>query len=164
MKITDTAIRYAVVGIVAILFLGLGYASFSGKEQDKQFFSEQVTYNQALQYIQEEQYDQALPILQQVEKKNPKSTVVKYYLGTTLANTGEWSSAVREYQNILDLNPYKVEDAMFMIQFANVLINADKLEEAKLVLERCQTLSNPDQMPDYQEQVNALLMQISEST
>lgn len=164
MNISDTTMRYIVASTIAVLLLGLGYASFSGKKQDEQFLTEQTTFTQAIQYVQEEQYDQALPLLQQVDNKHANSDVVKYYLGATLANLGDWSKASIEYQKILDLNPYKVEDSIFMIQYGNALLNAKKIDEAKVVLERCLTLQVPEQMPDYQEQVNALLMQISASS
>ena len=164
MKITDTTMRYIVAGMVVIMLVGLWYASFSGKKQDEQFATEQATYNQALQHLQQGQYDQALPLMKQVEKEQPESMPVKYYTGLTLANTGDWVGAAQEFQKALDLNPYKVEDSMFMLQFAEVLTNANKLDAAKVVLERCQTLPVPEQMPDYQDRVNAMLTQISASS
>lgn len=164
MKITDKSVRYLVAGIITILIFGLSYSSFTGKKQDEKFLNGQITYNQALQYIEEEKYDQALPILKLVAKEYPSSSVVRYYLGSTFAIIGEWKSAAQEYQQILDLNPYMVEDPTFMIQFGNILINAEKLDEAKVVLERCKQLSVPDQIPDYLDQVKMLLMQIPKSS
>ncbi|QFF97980.1 hypothetical protein PB01_03635 [Psychrobacillus glaciei] len=161
MKISDTAIRYIVCAIVAVLLIGLGYASFASKKQDEQFLADQATYNQSLQYLQEEDFGQAILLLQQVEINNSNNAIVKYYLGLAHANTGEWSKATMEFQTVLDLNPYKVKDGVFMIQFANILVDAKKLDQAKVVLEHCQTLPNPGQMPDYQEQINALLKRIS---
>lgn len=163
MNITDTAMRYTVAVIVTALLIGLGYASFAGKKQDEQLVSEQGAFYQALQYIQDGKSNEALPLLQLVDKENSNSAVVKYYLGSTYASMGNWNSAVMEYQKTLDLNPYKVEDSIFMFQFASILISAEKLDAAKVVLERCQTLPAPEQMPDYQEQINALLMQTSSS-
>ncbi|MEK5146073.1 tetratricopeptide repeat protein [Psychrobacillus sp. FSL K6-4615] len=161
MKIADKTVRNVVVVLIVVLILGIFYASKSSEKQDEQFFKEQATFNQAIDYFQGGQYELAIPLLTKVGKEQPESEVVKYYLALALSNTGEWSSASQEYQEVLNVNPYKVKDSMFMIQFAEVLLNAEKFEEAKVVLERCQTLPIPDQMPDYQEFVNILLMQVS---
>lgn len=163
MNITDTAMRYAVAVMVPALLIGFGYASFAGKKQDEQFVSEQVTFYQALQHLEDGKFNEAIPLLQSVDKENSRSAFVKNYLGSTYANMGNWSNAVIEYQNVLDLNPYKVKDSVFMLQFAHILISAEKLDEAKVVLERCKALPTPEQIPDYQEQVQALLKQTSSS-
>ncbi|TQR18152.1 tetratricopeptide repeat protein [Psychrobacillus soli] len=164
MNITDTATRYIVVGIIAMLILGLGYTSFSGAKQDEQYEAEQEIYKHSLDLIEEEQFDQALLYLKQVEENYPESANVKYNLAITYANIGEWNNAAQEYKRVLDLNPYRVEDSLFMLQYGSVLLNANKNDEAKIVFERCQTLPIPEQMPNYQEQVNELLMQISTSS
>jgi predicted Zn-dependent protease len=164
MKMTDTTVRYVVAGVVIALLVGLGYASFSGKKQDEQFTREQAMYNQTLQHEQKGQYDQALPLLKQIEKEQPNSVPVKYYTGLALANKGDWTGAAQEFQNSINLNPYKVEDSIFMLQYAEVLTYAKKLEEAKVVLEHCKKLSVPAQMPDYQDKVNAMLQKISVSS
>lgn len=164
MNITDTTMRYVVAGMVFVLLVGLGIANFSGKKQDEQFATEQATYNQALQYLQKGQYAQALPLLKQVEREQSSSVPVKYYTGLSLANTGDWSGAVKEFQTALDLNPYKVEDSMFMLQFAEVLVNAKKMDEAKVVLKQCEKLPVPQQMPEYKKNIKTLLTQISASS
>lgn len=164
MNITDTTMRYVVASIVLVLLVGLIYTSSSGKKQDEKFATEQATYNQALQYVQEGQYDQALPLLQQVEKEQADSVPVKYYTGLTFANSGDWAGAVKVFKQVLDLNPYKVEDSMFMLQFAEILVYAEKKDEAKIVLERCKTLPVPAEMPEYQTHIQTLLTQISASS
>lgn len=161
MKITDTAIRYTVAVIITALLIGFGYASAAGKKQDEQLLTEQAAFYQAFRHIEDEQFDEALKKLQLVDKENSSSEIVKYYLGTVYTYLEDWNKASLEYQRVLDLNPYKVKDSLFMLQFANVLINAEKSEEARTVLEHCRTLPIPEQLPEYQEQVNALLMQIS---
>jgi len=161
MNIKDTGIRYMVTILVLIVIIGLGYASLTGKTHDKKILKEQTRYTQALQFLQNQEYDQAVTLLKLVKEDYPNSATVKYYLGTSLANIREWNSAAQEYQQILDLNPYKVKEPIFMIQFAGILINAKKLDEAKIVLEKCLTLPIPEQIPNYLEQVNSLIDQIS---
>lgn len=150
-----------VILIVLIVIVGLGYASFAGESQDGKISKEQERYTQALQFIQNEEYIQAVSLLKLVDMDYPNSATVKYYLGTSLANLGEWNSAAQEYQQVLNLNPYKVEESIFMIQFANILVNAGKLDEAKIVLEKCLTLPIPEQIPNYLEQVNSLIDELS---
>lgn len=164
MNITDTTMRFLVGGIVGILLVGLLYVSFSGKKQDEKFLDEQTTYNQALQHLKGGQYDQALPLLKEVKKEQPDSVTVNYYTGLALANTGDWMGSAKEFQTVINLNPYKVEDSVFMIQFAEILLNAKKKDEAKVVLKRCQTLPVPKQIPDYQMRVKNLLKQVAVSS
>jgi len=150
-----------VIIIILIVIVGLGYASFSGESQDEKNLKKQARYTQALEFIQNEEYDQAVTLLKLVDMDYPNSATVKYYFGTSLANIREWDSAAKEYQQVLELNPYKAEESIFMIQFANILVNAEKLDEAKIVLEKCLTLQIPEQMPNYLEQVNSLINHIS---
>ncbi|MEK5206054.1 tetratricopeptide repeat protein [Psychrobacillus sp. FSL H8-0510] len=160
MKIKDVTVRFMVAVLVALVLIGLGYASLTGNKQDNEMLTEQASFNQALKYIEDEHFNQALQLMKSVERDYSSSHVVKYYIGSTLANLGEWKSAAMVYQKVLDLNPYMVEDSTFMIQYANILINAEKLKEAKEVLVKCKSLPIPDQMPNYLNQVDTLLTNI----
>jgi predicted Zn-dependent protease len=157
----ETSVRNIVGFIVVFLIVGLGYASFLGKKQDEQFANEQMMYNLAMDHVKKGQYNFALPLLKQVEKKQMASFTMRYYTGLALEQTGYGKEAVLEFQNALDLNPYLVEDSIFMLEFAEALLNAKKNEEAKIVLKHCQTLPIPEQIPDYLDEVNGMLEQIS---
>ena len=162
MEVKVKYMRYIVASIIVLLIIGLSYTSYLGKKQDEKFESNETTYNKALQYMEQGEFTKALPLLKRVEKEQYDSMIVKYNIGIALANTGNWDRAIQEFQNSLDLNPYKVEEPVFMMQFATLLINEGKYDEAKKVLERCKTLPAPEQIPDYKDRLNAMIKFISQ--
>ncbi|MDP4086533.1 MAG: hypothetical protein Q8934_18280 [Bacillota bacterium] len=164
MKKKETSLRSIVGCLVIVLVFGLGYAFFSGKKQDEQFANVQAIYNQSLQLYKQGQYGKALPLLRQVEGIQTDSYAVRYNTGLALANTRDWNGAATEFKNVLDINPNNVEDPVFMLQFAEILTFAKKNDEAKMVLARCENLPIPQQIPDYKNEVNVLLAQLSASS
>ncbi|WP_336496403.1 tetratricopeptide repeat protein [Psychrobacillus sp. FJAT-51614] len=140
------------------------YIINSSKEQDRQFVIEQEKYNVAVQDIQGGEYDQALSLLEEVDQTNTKSVPVKYYIGVAHFYKEDFDKAAQEFSNLLDINPYMVKDSEFMLLFAHTLINANQFDEASIVLERCKNLQTPENMPDYQDQVNQLIKQITVSS
>jgi len=164
MNITDKSIRFIVVIMVVLILFGLGFTSFASEKQDEKFANDQAMYHQALQYIQSGENDKALLSLKKINLEYPTSTSVKYYTGLALLNNGEVNSAVNEFQRLIEINPYMIEDSIFMIVFARALVSTEKFEDAKLVLERCKTLQIPEEIPDYLEQVNELLTLVTKSS
>lgn len=157
MEVKESYVRYIVAGMIIVVMLGFGYAHIAGKKQDEQYLKTYNQFNQAVQLMAKNQFAEAKPLLEEVEEKQPNSALVKRYLGLVLANTGELKPAVVKMKTALDLNPYLVEDPIFMLQFAEILKFAGKKKEARLVLERCKTLQPPPGIPDYQQKVNALI-------
>ena len=49
-----------------------------------------------------------------------------------------------------------------MLQFGEVLVIAERKEDARIVLERCRDMGwAPEEYPEYQQRVNELLTQIT---
>ena len=72
-------------------------------------------------------------------------------------------SAAVHMQKTLDINPHKVEDAMFMLQFGEILFFAQRYDNAKTVLTRCQESGwVPAEYPEYQQRVQELLTAIEQ--
>lgn len=159
VNITDKTLRWLVGGVLFFVMAGLAYTYSSAKGQDEQFLQSYSQFEQARTLFDHQQFDQALPLLQELEQKQPDSALIKNYLGIAYLNTGDIGAAVTKYKSVLDLNPYKVENALFMIQFGEILLLDGKKAEAVLVLEKCLTLAPPAEMPDYQVKVQELLAQ-----
>jgi predicted Zn-dependent protease len=159
MEIKESHVRYIVIGMIIVIILGFWYAHIAGKKQDEQYLKSYNQFNQAVQLIAKSQFLEAKPLLKEIERKHPNSALVKYYLGVTLANTGELKPAIAKMKIALDLNPYLVENPIFMLQFAEILTFAGEKKEARLVLERCKTLPPPASVPDYQQKVDALIQE-----
>ena len=93
--------------------------------------------------------------------KQPKSEVANYLGGLISADNGDYKQSVILLQKTLDINPYKVEDPMFMLPFGEVLFFAERYDDAKVVLEKCREWGwVPESYPTYQERVTELLTQI----
>ncbi|ALF08820.1 tetratricopeptide repeat protein [Parageobacillus thermoglucosidasius] len=159
MEIKEGHVRYIVIGMIIVIILSFWYAHIAGKKQDEQYLKSYNQFNQAVQLMTKNQFAEAKPLLKEVEEKHPNSALVKRYLGLTLANAGELKPAITKMKTALNLNPYLVEDPIFMLQFAEILVFAGEKKEARLVLERCKTLPPPADMPDYQQKVDALVQE-----
>lgn len=160
MGITDAIRKYILVSLVSLIVVGLIVANIIASKQDKEFASNEELYNQTFELRSKGDIEGASQIIQEVLKKAPNSEVANYMAGIVSAQKGDMKKASIYMQKTLDTNPYKVEDPMFMIQIGEIFVGAEKYEEAKIVLLRCQEMGwAPEELPDYQNQVSALLAQ-----
>ena len=81
--------------------------------------------------------------------------------GLIAAINQDYKKAAILMQKTLDLNPYKVEDPIFMLQMGEIFYRAERYEDAKVVLTRCKEMGwEPEQFPNYQQKVSELLSSI----
>ena len=158
MQLKESTRKYILLGIVAIIIVGILSAKVMGKKQDEVFASEDILYQQVTQLYSEGNYEQASTFASKLLLEQPKSEVVNYLGAIIAASNNDFTQAAILMQKTMDLNPYKVEDAMFMLQFGEILYFAERYEDAKIVLVRCQESGwAPEQYPTYQERVTELL-------
>lgn len=161
MNLRDSSKKYIVIGLSLFVMLGLITASILGKKQDTAFQLDDVEYSHVVQQFQEGQYAEVIEKSTALEIRQGSSEQVNYLIALASANTGEIEKSLRHMQRTLDINPHRVEDSMFMLQFAEFLVMAEQKEEAELVLERCVSLPVPESLPDYQERVAELQLQLA---
>lgn len=162
MVINDSIRKYILLGIILMIVGGVFVSKIMGAKQDEEFALDDALYQQATNLNSEGNYSEAAVYSQELLKRQPDSEIANYLGGLLAVQTGEVQQAVILLQKVLDINPYKAEDAMFMLRFAEVLILAERNEDAKIVLERCRTWGwAPEEYPTYQERVTELLMTIS---
>ncbi|WP_068986201.1 MULTISPECIES: tetratricopeptide repeat protein [Lysinibacillus] len=161
MTITEPVRKYILSGIVACVVIGLIVANVLASKQDEDFSSNDILYSQAIQLQAEGNYEDAWNAVSKVLKTEPNSEIANYLAGIIAVNRGDVKQAAIYMQKTLDINPYKVEDATFMIQLGEIFVAAEKYEEAKIVLLRCQESGwAPEEIPNYQDHVATLLAQI----
>ncbi len=161
IHIKSSARKYILLGIIIFILLGLFIASILAKKQDDTFETEQLLYGQALQLYEAGDYVGAQSVIADLTKERTDSEVVNYLGGLIEAQNGNYKAAATLMQKSLDLKPYKVEDPMFMLQFGEILLHAERYEDAKKVLERCKESKwEPEDYPEYQTHVQAMLNQI----
>lgn len=161
MNFKESTRKYILLGAVLFIIVGIVSAKVLAKGQDAQFTTEDILYQQAAQMYNEGNYSEASVFTNRLLLDLPKSEAVNYLGGLIAANIGEYDQAAILLQKTLDINPHKVEDAMFMLQFGEVLVLAERNEDAKTVLVRCQEVAwAPESYPDYQNRVAELLAQI----
>ncbi len=156
--------NYFLLGFTALVIIGLIIANFMGKSQDKEFSQEALNFAEMASALQDGQYEKVLEKSISLEKHQSRSELYNYTIGIAEANLGDVEKSVRHFQRILDINPHKVEDSMFMLQYARILAIAEKKDEARTVLERCASLPAPDTFPEYQEMVVQLEKQLDEQS
>ena len=156
MKINDLSRKYIVIGFSLFVLIGLITASIMGKKQDKAFEVDEVEYSNIVQQFQEGNYTDALNKSVTLENSQASSEQVNYLIALTAANLGQFEKSLRHMQRTLDINPHRVEDSMFMLQYAEFLVMENQKDEAEIVLDLCVTLPIPEDFPEYQERVAQL--------
>lgn len=161
MRLKESTRKYILLGVIAFIVIGLVSAKVLAKKQDTQFATEDLLYQQASQLYSEGNYSEASIFINDLLLAQPKSEPVNYLGGLIAANNGDYTQSAILLQKTMDINPHKIEDPMFMLQFGEVLFSAERYEDAKLVLVRCQEWAwAPEQYPTYQERVKELLKSI----
>ena len=161
MQLKESTRKYILLGIVIIIAAALISAKVFANKQDAAFLADDALYNQAKQLYQEGNNAEASNVINALLLKQPKSEAVNFLGGLISADNGDYKQSVILLQKTLDINPYKVEDAMFMLPFAEVLFFAERYDDAKVVLEKCREWGwVPEAYPTYQERVTELLTQI----
>lgn len=150
--------KYILLGIITFIILGILMAKVLGNKQDEQFMYEDMLYAQASQMYQEGDYDGALSISNELLKLKPRSEAVNYLGALIAANIGEYKQASILLQKTLDINPYKVDNPVFMLQYGEVLFSAERYIDSKIVLKNIRDRGfEPQEVPGYQERVVELL-------
>lgn len=161
MRFKDSTRKYILLGFIAFIVIGLVSAKVLAKKQDTQFSTEDLLYQQASQLYSEGNYSEASIFINDLLLAQPKSEAVNYLGGLIAANNGDYTQSAILLQKTMDINPHKIEDPMFMLQFGEVLFSAERYEDAKLVLVRCQEWGwAPEEYPTYQERITELLTSI----
>lgn len=161
VRLNEKHRKYILLSIVSIIIVSFIVAKFIGKSQDEQFKKEVDLYAAASSLVSERKYTEATPIIGELLKLKPDSEATSYLGSIVYANNGDFQQAAILMQKALDINPYKVEDPMFMLQFGEILFFTERYEDAKIVLERCQESGwVTEEYPAYQERVQELLTYI----
>lgn len=164
MTFTESIRKYILSGIVTLVVVGLIVATVLASKQDQEFLMSETLYNQAIQLQTDGDLEGSIAMLSEVLKKQPNSEVGNYVAGLINARNGDMKQASIYMQKVLDTNPYKVEDPKFMLQMGEIFLGAEKFEEARIVLLRCQEAQwTLEDIPDYQEYVTSLLAQVENS-
>lgn len=161
MYIKDVYRKYILLGVVIFVIIGILIANILEKKQNAAFETEDFMYQQVLEMYRSENFEGAKLLISDLVTEHSDSEIVNYLAGLIDASKNEYNSAAVYMQKALDINPYKVEEPMFMLQFGEILFKAERIEDAKLVLNRCKDANwEPDDYPDYQAQIQDMLTQI----
>lgn len=161
MQFTETTRKYILIGFVAFIIVGFITAKVLASKQDEEFVVDDKLYQQASELYNEGKYPAAGELINELLLRQPNSEIVNYLGGLNSANNGDYKQSVVLLQKTLDINPHKVEDPMFMLQFGEALFFAERYDDSKIVLEKCREWGwVPESYPTYQERVMELLTQI----
>ena len=131
------------------------------KSQDEQFANEDNLYAATASLVSEGKYTEATQYISELLHEQPSSESVNYLGAIVYANNGDYKQSSILMQKAMDINPYNVENPMFMLQFGEMLFSSERYEDAKIVLTRCQESGwAPEEYPTYQQRVQELLVHI----
>lgn len=161
MKLRESHRKYILLGMIGFIIVGLITANVMAKKQDQEFIKNELLYDQVQQMYNSGNYEEALVYINELLKTQPNSEAVNHMGGLISAINKEYSKAAILLQKTLDINPYKVEDPIFMLQLGEVFYQAERYEDAKVVLNLCKEMGwEPEELPKYQEKVSELLTSI----
>lgn len=150
--------RKLLLAIIGVMVVGIFAAKWMGNKQDEQFAYEDELYNLVQQYLSSDQVEEAIPYVHELLEIKPNVEAVNYAAALVYSKTGDMKAAAVHMQKALDINPYRVDDAMFMLGFGEMLFFAGRYEDAKMVLIQCQESGwAPETYPDYQLRLEQLL-------
>lgn len=163
MNLSESNRKSILLTVVGVIIIGIIVAKWMGNKQDEQFVYEEQLYNTVAQYVNEENAQEASTYLQELLKTQSDDEEVNYLAAIVYAKMEDTEAAAVHMQKTLDINPHKVEDAMFMLQFGEILFFAQRYDDAKTVLTRCQESGwVPGEYPEYQQRVQELLTAIEQ--
>ncbi|MEK4282873.1 MULTISPECIES: tetratricopeptide repeat protein [unclassified Ureibacillus] len=161
MKLKELHRKYILLGMIGFIIIGLMVAKVMAKNQDEYFLKNELLYDQVQRLYNEENFEEAAIYIEELLKNQPNSEVVNYMGGLISAINQDYNKAAILMQKALDTNPYRVEDPIFMLQLGEIFFKAERYEDAKTVLIRCQEWWwQPEEYPNYQERVQELLTAI----
>ena len=162
VQFSETVRKYILVGLILLIVAGIITSKVLAKKQDEEFLINDQLYQQVVQLYSNEAYDEAKVYSSELLERVPKSEIANYLGGLIAAANNDVKQAAILLQKTLDINPHKVEDPIFMLQFGEVLVSAERKEDARIVLERCRDMGwAPEEYPEYQQRVNELITQIT---
>ena len=159
MYIKNTKIIFGISLVLVIA--GFVVAIILGKQQDQQFKDEQALYDEVVALHEAGQSEDALKTLLPLQKKYIDNEKITRLASRITYETGHYDEAARYTQQVIDINPYAVEDAAIMLRLGVSYFYNQQADRAKVVFERilADNLSL-ESMPDYQDQVQNYLAQI----
>ncbi|MDD5584621.1 MAG: tetratricopeptide repeat protein [Candidatus Omnitrophica bacterium] len=95
--------------------------------------------DKALWLFQHENYEEALPLFQELRAQDPQSAQTAFYLGLTYKKLQDYLAAIPELEAAATLQP-PAKNAL--IELIDLLYQCDKINEAKLLLARAKQESD----------------------
>jgi Tfp pilus assembly protein PilF len=149
--------KLILLGLVIFVGAGTFYTYQQGKKQDERSIKDLQTYNLSLSDLREEKYDEAQEKLLDLHSSYPDQADITWKLGLSYAVDGDMEKAALYYQKTVDLRPFIIQEPLFSLQFAEILISNEEYKAAKQYLEHCKAIGVPE---DHAGRVDELLAYI----
>lgn len=137
--------KLILLGLVLFIGIGVFYTYNAGKTQDKGYVEDYQSYQMSLAQMKENQLEQPKRDLMKLHQTYPDQANITWNLGLAFAMEGDMEQAALYYQKAVDQRPFIVQEPMFSLQFAEILIAEEEFEAAKQYLEHCKTIEIPEQ-------------------
>ncbi len=144
--------KVILLGMVLFIVIGIIYNFQKGRAQDKRFLEESYTYQLSLSLLENNDYENAEKNLLELHKKYENQANVTANLGLAYAYKGDMENAAYYYQKAVEQRPFLIQNPLFSIQFAEILIAIEEYESARQYLDYCKKLDVPEEyMPRLEE-------------
>ncbi|MEH7344993.1 tetratricopeptide repeat protein [Bacillus sp. JJ1532] len=149
--------KLMLLGLVIFIGIGVFYTYKEGKKQDRGFVEDSQSYQHSLAQMQEEDYKGAKEQLINLHNKYPDQAIITRNLGLVYAIEGEMDKAALYYKKAVDQRPFIIQDPMFTLQFAEILLSLEENDAAKEYLEYSKKLGIPEEFKGHVEELLAYI-------
>lgn len=130
----SSTVKYIFYGIVLFVIIGIIYTNIAGKNQDEVYKQDFMQYQQAVQFMQNNELDQAIKTLEELVVQYPDEYNLYYQLGLAYSGQQDFEKAAIHYQKAIDIRPALLENQTFTFKMGESLYNIKQLDLAKAYL------------------------------
>lgn len=152
--------KKVLMSIVLLLIMVLSYSYFAGEKEKKENRLNYEMYNYSVQLVNQREGNKALPILMELDNKQPNNEYIILYLGIAKSLIGDFNDASSSFQRSLNLHPAFQLLPGFNIEFAKILINNNEYSKAKAFLDNTTLLKGVDM--EQKKEIDELLTLVEE--
>lgn len=156
--------KLIILSVIVVTIIGVSITGHLGSDDDARFRSDHTSYENAKTLIQQSKGNQAVPTLEELEKKYPSDFGIKKNLALSYGQIGQIDKAVKEFNAALKIRPALIIDGLFCAQYADVLFLAGRYVEALPLYKNALQYNNSPQLTDYLKgRINALSQSVKGS-
>lgn len=144
-SITGKARNIIFIVFLSVLFVVILLTLARADGQNNLFLTDYRTYITASQLVNQDKYDQAKPLIEQLVQKHSDSYQVAWLYGLCLAGQGNYPEGSKYMKKAGEIRPALLGNHSYLVQYGEILYNLGDMSSAKLYLEESEKYGQDEQ-------------------